>query len=131
MEFLVMVAVVLVFICTFVKIAAAKDGTSLWTAEQIQNARENVKRYDWAKAELAVERRCEPWLAMSDEEIWNLITGQEVPRGIHVNANLGCPSCGRDVYAFGNYPWKVSFDTAEAFEVAARREGLKTVVCPT
>ena len=73
MEFLVMVAVVLVFICTFVKIAAAKDGTSLWTAEQIQNARENVKRYDWAKAELAVERRCEPWLAMSDEEIWSIV----------------------------------------------------------
>ena len=49
-------------------------------------------------------------MARSDEEIWDLITGQSIPRGIHVNPDLGCPECGRDVYAFGNYPWKVSLE---------------------
>ena len=49
-------------------------------------------------------------MARSDGEIWDMITGQSIPRGIHVNPDLGCPKCGRDVYAFGNYPWKVSLD---------------------
>ena len=54
---------------------------------------------------------CHPWMARTDEEIWGLVTGQSIPRGIHVNAELGCPSCGRQVYErLGNYPWKVSLD---------------------
>lgn len=31
-----------------------------------------------------------------------------VPRGIHVNPDLGCPQCGRDLYRHGSYPWKIS-----------------------
>ena len=77
--------------------------------KEINNARRNIQRYAWAKAErdTAIET-CAPYMARSDEEIWDLITGQSIPRGIHVNPDLGCPECGRDVYAFGNYPWKVS-----------------------
>jgi len=89
----------------------AKSGTVLYTPEDVINARRNVKRYDWAKAELeAVLKVCRPWIARSDEEVWGLVTGQAIPRGIHVNADLGCPSCGREVYRFGNYPWQVSLD---------------------
>jgi oligo-alginate lyase len=89
----------------------AKDGTTLWTPEEIANARRNVQQYGWAKAELdGILKGCERWMAWSDDEIWSLITGQEVPRGIHVNPNLGCPSCGRDVYKSGNYPWTVSLE---------------------
>ncbi len=81
----------------------------LYTPEEINNARRNIERYAWARAERdAAIETCAPWIARSDEEIWNLITGQTIPRGIHVNPDLGCPECGRDVYAFGNYPWKVS-----------------------
>ena len=84
----------------------------LYTPEEIANARRNVQRYEWAKSELdAVLQACRPWLARADEEIWRLVTGQSIPRGIHVNPDLGCPSCGRAVYeGFGNYPWKVSLD---------------------
>jgi hypothetical protein len=89
----------------------AKEDTSLYTPEQISTARHNVKTYDWAKAELdLVLSKADPWIERSDEEVWNLITGQEIPRGIHVNPNLGCPTCGRDVYKSGNYPWIVSID---------------------
>lgn len=107
----------IVGICVFLMVTAlarsayAKGGTTLYTPEEIANARENVARYDWARAEMEqAVKACEPWMRRSDEALWNLVTGQEVPRGIHVNPELGCPSCGREVYRFGNYPWKVSLD---------------------
>ncbi|MCE2434910.1 MAG: hypothetical protein J4F29_18595 [Candidatus Latescibacteria bacterium] len=81
----------------------------LYTPEEISNARRNIQRYAWARVERdAAINTCAPYMARSDGEIWDLITGQSIPRGIHVNPDLGCPECGRDVYAFGNYPWKVS-----------------------
>ena len=83
----------------------------LYTPEEVSNARRNIERYAWARAERdAAIETCASWMARSDGEIWDLIMGQSIPRGIHVNPDLGCPECGRDVYAFGNYPWKVSLD---------------------
>ncbi len=88
---------------------AGKQRCVFYTPEEMDNARRNIARYDWARAERdAVIETCATWMARSDEEVWQLVTGQSIPRGIHVNADLGCPSCGRDVYAFGNYPWNVS-----------------------
>lgn len=83
----------------------------LYTSKEISNARRNIEHHHWARAErdTAIETSA-PWIARSNGEIWDLITGQSIPRGIHVNPDLGCPECGRDVYAFGNYPWKVSLD---------------------
>ena len=92
--------------------ASAKDGTVLYTSEEIENARRNVRRYDWAEAELDdLLRSCQPWIKRSDNEIWEMVTGQSILRGIHVNRDLGCPSCGRDITnRYGNYPWIVSID---------------------
>ncbi len=105
------------------KKALAKEDTSLYTREQIATARHNVKTYDWAKTELdQVLSKADSWTERSDEELWNLITGQEIPRGIHVNPNLGCPSCGRNVYKFGNYPWIVSIDRPWKLECPACQE---------
>ena len=81
-----------------------------YASEEVANARRNVEIYDWAKAELEeVLEKCRPWMGRSDEEIWRLVPGQSIPRGAHANPDLGCPSCGREIYErFGNYPWKVS-----------------------
>ena len=82
----------------------------LYAPEDRDNARRNVQRYTWAREECeAVVARCRPWLQRSDAEIWSLVSGQGVPRGIHVNPDLGCPRCGRQVYeCAGNYPWIVT-----------------------
>ena len=83
----------------------------LYTSAEVDQARVNIGRYAWAKAERdQVLEACAAWMARSDEEIWNLITGQSIPRGIHVNPDLGCPKCGRDVYGFGSYPWQISLE---------------------
>ncbi len=104
-------AVIFLLITLIARRAPAKDRTVLYTPEEIASARQNVSRYDWAKDELnSTLETCRPWMERSDDDIWRLVTGQSIPRGIHVNPDLGCPSCGRDAYRFGNYPWKVSLD---------------------
>ncbi|MDP6779648.1 MAG: heparinase II/III family protein, partial [Candidatus Latescibacteria bacterium] len=92
--------------------ALAKEGTVLYTAEEIENAHRNVRRYAWAQQELDdLVASCRPWLERSDDEIWGMVTGQSILRGIHVNRDLGCPSCGREITnRFGGYPWLVSID---------------------
>ncbi len=107
-------------VLSFARRAMAKEHTVLYTSEEIAAARENIERFDWAKKErdrvLAI---CQPWIERSDEEIWSLVTGQSIPRGIHVNPDLGCPSCGREVYRFGSYPWKISLDRPWKLECPA------------
>jgi hypothetical protein len=85
---------------------------NLLSTEEVEQARVNVRRYPWAgeiadravaAAQLFVER--------SDDALWRLVTGQQIPRGIHVNPKLGCPSCGCKVYEeHGNYPWILDID---------------------
>lgn len=83
----------------------------LFTEDDIAVARWNIQRYPWAREELDfVLEQCRPWVAMSDEAIWDLVPGQQVPRGSHVNAVLGCPSCGREIYRHGLFPWIMSLD---------------------
>jgi len=88
--------------------ASAKTGSTIFTPERVANARRNIERYDWAKkirddAVAAADR----YANQPDEWLWNLPTPQSIPRGIHVNRQMGCPKCGHAIDKFGNYPWKV------------------------
>ena len=80
----------------------------LITQEEKANARRNISRHEWARAfrDRAVAQ-AERWTALSDEALWHLPTEQSIPRGIHVNKEMGCPHCGHGIDGFGNYPWKV------------------------
>lgn len=84
----------------------------LHSSEDVERARANVQRFAWARelADAAVAKS-RPFVERTDDELWDLVTGQQVPRGIHVNPDLGCPSCGRRVYEeHGNYPWIIDID---------------------
>ncbi|MBT6148244.1 MAG: hypothetical protein HOH74_22605, partial [Gemmatimonadetes bacterium] len=84
----------------------------LHSKEEVERARTNVGCYLWARelADHAVAAS-QPFIERSDDELWSLVTGQKIPRGIHVNPELGCPSCGRRVYEqYGNYPWLLDID---------------------
>jgi len=48
----------------------------------------------------------EYWLKISDEEIWNTMPGQEIPRLHWANRKDGCPTCGSSVNSgYGYYYW--------------------------
>jgi hypothetical protein len=92
--------------------ASAKQAGLTVTAAERANAVRNAARFPWAAAEReAAVRAAEPWRLRSDEALWDLVPGQELPRSIHVfkvsNSNkiALCPHCKDGIVPFGNYPW--------------------------
>ena len=74
---------------------SAKTGSVLVTAEMRRAAVENCEQYEWARSYRdQLIRQVEPWLAMSDEELWRLLPSQDMPRDSSVNRGEGCPNCG-------------------------------------
>ncbi len=104
-----------------VLISNGKTKRTIYTEEEIANARENIEKYSWARnmRDTAV-KDAERYL--DTEYMWNLITTQELPRSIFVGFvgdpnNIYCRYCGVNInlkYSlYGwvcdpiNSPWKV------------------------
>ncbi len=89
----------------------AKKCSRFVTAQMRANALENVKKYDWAAARQQAEiSGAARWATLTDEQLWEMVTSQELPRDIHTNKEAGCPNCGTGITPYGNYPWQVGGD---------------------
>ena len=96
---------------------SSKDGPTYYTPERVDTARENLARYDWAKA--AFERiktgdgfryyigpdygPAEAYAAQSDEFMWLLQPTTKIARAMEHEARAICPVHGTDVRAID--PW--------------------------
>ncbi len=87
--------------------APVKTRTTYFTAEKIAAARRNIESYAWA-ADLAaaVQPMADKFVALTDDQLWDSVSTQGVPRSYAVNQDLGSPITGRDIYQFGAYPWR-------------------------
>lgn len=97
---------------TGVCVVNAKSGSVLIDARMREAAIRNCERFEWARAYRdALIARIEPWMAMSDEQLWRLLPSQEMPRDAAVNRGDGCPNCGQDHYNAPYSPsrWHVDF----------------------
>lgn len=94
-----------------------KARSSIYTEEKLANRDENLKKYDWARA--ARDKAVADGDKVVDryEEIWNLVTSQELTRGQwwknDPNYRL-CRYCGEDIMSKDGWiidalenPWKV------------------------
>ena len=90
-----------------------------YSEERIANLRNNSHQYEWARALLnAAVVKAKPWLAKSDEELWRMVPGQDLPRTIDVTYDghssgpkfLGCLVCGNKIFEYGNYPYNPDFE---------------------
>lgn len=87
--------------------AFAKTGSTIYTPGRIANALWNIQRYSWAQSTRnSAVSGGNTYANLSDDTLWNLVTPQSIPRGIHVNTAMGCPNCGHAIDAYGNYPWR-------------------------
>src|SRR5690242_18246256 len=98
---------------------ATRDYGGHYSKERITNLRNNCQKYDWAKKQLdAAVINAKPWLAKSDEELWKMVPGQDLPRTIDVTYDkfssgpkfLGCLICGEKITKYGNYPYDPDFE---------------------
>lgn len=93
---------------------SVKTQSVLYPAEMIEKARANAAKYEWA-AQLRdqIVKQAEPWLKMSDKDLWDLMFGPGITRSWMVWSDGFCPSCKRDVKMYTwemdpwTMPWKV------------------------
>ncbi|MEA4832234.1 MAG: heparinase II/III family protein [Oscillospiraceae bacterium] len=85
-----------------------KTRATFYTDEMVINARENAKKYSWAKSAVdSTVNSADYYLSKySLEDLWALIPSQKVFRSYGVNQTYGCLNCGNLIDKFGNYPYK-------------------------
>ena len=85
-----------------------------YTKEKIENCRANCNKYDWAiRIKQQSINSARDWVNKSDDELWHMIPGQDLPRCIDVTLDrssknptvLGCLRCGKQLTRFGGYPY--------------------------
>lgn len=89
-----------------------------YSEERIANLRNNCQQYDWARKQLsAVITSAASWVTKSDQELWEMVPGQDLPRTIDVGYDrvnkgpkfVGCIVCGDKIFQYGNYPYDPDF----------------------
>ena len=104
-------------------IRAGKTRASYYTEERRRIARENYDTYEWAKRSVDTTVSVAEKLVGREEEFWNMVTTQELPRNIRVGYRYDpnhhiCRYCGVDIVSMmgSNYaftynaettPWKI------------------------
>lgn len=99
-------------------VAAAPRWGGFYTAERVAAIRANVERFKWLRARRDGHvRAAERWLNTSDEQLWAMVPGQDLPRCIDVTMTrdsktrtqrrAGCLVCGDKIFRYGNYPYRV------------------------
>jgi len=104
-------------------IRAGKTRSSYYTEERRRIARENYDTYEWAKRSVDATLSVADKLVGREEEFWNMVTTQELPRNIRVGYRYDpnhhiCRYCGVDIVSMmgSNYaftynveknPWKI------------------------
>src|SRR3954469_24709369 len=72
-----------------------KDRRTLFTDQEIGQARENVARYPAAKSvAAAIFKEADEWAGWDDEKLAGLIPDASVPRAFDASTE-GCPKCGK------------------------------------
>ena len=103
------------FICSGATLQAQRVYGGYYTKERIDNLRANCEKYSWAgKLRDQAILMAKGWVAKGDEELWEMVPGQQLARCIDVTLDrlttgpkfLGCLKCGGEISRFGNYPYQ-------------------------
>jgi hypothetical protein len=98
---------------------AQRTHSGFYTKEKLSNAQRNCNQTEWGKKlKSSAVNKAAFWVAKSDEELWSMVQGQNLPRAIDVTFDrlttgpkvLGCLKCGLDVLQYGNYPYEPEYE---------------------
>ena len=91
-----------------------KQAGVLFPPAILEAARSNAATLPWGQAMKAkIVEMAEPWLKMSDDQLWNLMFGPTIKRSWMVWSNGHCPACKKGVPMYNwepdalNRPWKM------------------------
>lgn len=90
------------------------NGSLFYPATLIDRAKRNAENHAWAKrARERIVEAAQPWMAFSDDELWDLMFGSTIQRSWMVWSNGHCPACGEAVPMYNwriqalRLPWKL------------------------
>ena len=94
-------------------VGSGKTRRSYYTDEKVENAKRNIERYDWAKAEYKKYiREADRLVEQGVDKLYGLVTTQELPRATTLayrfddTGEYVCIYCDKDLTAeYGTYPW--------------------------
>ena len=93
----------LIFVCTGQ--APAKEGSVFYPPSLVANARANIAKHPWAAdAAKQIVESARPWMAFSDDALWDLMFGPTITRSWMVLSYGQCPACKKDVRM---YHWEI------------------------
>ncbi|MBQ9984936.1 MAG: S-layer homology domain-containing protein [Oscillospiraceae bacterium] len=114
-----------------VYVRKGKVSRTYYTEEKVNAARENIKKYSWARAEADVAiAEAEKYLKYSMEDLWDMIPGEGIPRSMSVGLKgdtdrIYCRYCGENISLITNIypyitdplnnPWKVQCPKCKRF----------------
>lgn len=93
---------------------SAKSTSAFYPGQLVARARSNAREHAWA-AEIRdpLVAAARPWMAMSDDELWDLMFGNTLKRAWQVWSDGHCPSCKKPVPMYEwiadalQQPWKM------------------------
>lgn len=90
-----------------------KGTSAFFPPDVVARARSNAREHVWAAAiRDSLLAAAEPWMKLSDDDLWGLMFGNTIRRSWMVWSNGHCPSCGRPVPMYEwiieamRRPWK-------------------------
>jgi hypothetical protein len=84
----------------------AANSTNPFDAAYRTRVQRLCETYDWAKQQRKnILDHSRYWMQQDDAELRRSIPSQMVPRALYLNRPYGCPTCGREIYKHGYYPW--------------------------
>ena len=90
-----------------------KQKSVFYPARLIDNVRQNIERHDWARqVRDGVVEQAEPWMGLSDQQLWDLMFGSTIDRSWMVWSDGHCPACKESVPMYNwemaamERPWK-------------------------
>jgi len=92
-------------------VLCAKKSSTYLNAEKSKNARDNIKKFDWAEASIETTKQKADKYVDNLDILYSLIHSNGVPRGYHAGEDEDpyvnvCRYCGKDcAAAYGTYFW--------------------------
>ncbi|MFK7691572.1 heparinase II/III family protein [Paenibacillus sp. HJGM_3] len=95
-------------------IRSSKTKSTYYKDTKLQNLRDNLAKYEWARAERdSAVTTAAPYLAIDDQKLWSIVTSQSVSRSLGIATRYklrvkGSPDpADSTISNYGNYPWKI------------------------
>ncbi|MBQ2742814.1 MAG: heparinase II/III family protein, partial [Oscillospiraceae bacterium] len=96
-----------------VSVRNGKTESTYYTSERVANARENIRKYKWAKSQKdTAVKKADTYMQRGMDEMWRMIPGEGMPRVIWIGFNgdndkFKCRYCGvnAQLETGSGYPW--------------------------